>query len=40
MKNQSVKTIVSVALVAFACIGSQAQSLKFSKIPHPLIMGK
>ena len=36
MKNQPIKIIVGVALVAFACIGSQAQSLKFSKIPHPL----
>jgi len=36
MKNQLIKIIVSVVLVAFACIGSQAQPLKFSKIPHPL----
>ena len=36
MKNQSIKIIVGIVLVAFAGIGLQAQSLKLSKIPHPL----
>jgi hypothetical protein len=36
MKNQAIKIIVSVVFVAFAGTGLQAQSLKFSKIPHPL----
>lgn len=36
MKNQPIKIIVSIVLMAFARIGLHAQSLKFSKIAHPL----
>ena len=36
MKNQPVKIIAILALVVFTCMGSSAQQLKFSKIPHLL----